>query len=159
MAFAIRLALFLAFHRSQLFILLPPHSKSSSVRCVPPATHQYDRAFTAQHIGIPTPSHPKHSVQHYSSHNISPVICIESNGRHSALLVPSISQSQPLYSSITDDVWPFQWIATHRLLQYIFEHEGHRCCSKQRNISWQLAIFREKLKTSNDVTAFIEVHH
>ena len=70
--------------------------------------HQYDETFTAQHTGIPTPLHPKHSVQHYSSYNISPVICIESDGRNSALLVPSICQSQPLYSSITDDVWPFQ---------------------------------------------------
>jgi len=159
MAFAIRLALFLALHRSKLFILLPPYSKSSSVRCVPPTTHQYDKTFTAQHTGIPTPLHPKHSVQHYSSYNISPVVCIESDDRNSALLVPSICQSQPLYSSITDDVWPFQWITTHRLHQYIFECVGHRCSSKLRNILWQLAIFREKSKTSNDVTAFIEVHH
>ena len=137
MAFGIRLAFFFAFHRTQLFIPLLPYSKSSSVRCLPPATHQYDETFTAQHTGIPTPLHPRHSIRPYSRYNISPVVCIESNGRHSALLVPSICQSQPLYSSITDDAWPFQWIATNRLHQYIFEREGHRCSSKLRNILWQ----------------------
>ena len=38
----------------------------------------------------------------------------------------------------------------------VFERGVHRCSSKLRNISWQLAIFRKKSKASNDVTAFME---
>ena len=38
----------------------------------------------------------------------------------------------------------------------VFDRGVHRCSSKLRNISWQLAIFRKKSKASNDVTAFME---
>jgi hypothetical protein len=134
MAFAIRLALFLAFHRSQLFILLPPHS------LVNPVAYG---AYPQQLINTIKPS--QHSTQEFQDH-----------GRRSAFPVPSICQSQPSYPAITDDVWPFLWTATKRLHQYVFERGGHCCSSKLRNISWQLAIFQKKPKASNDVTAFIE---